>query len=91
MGQTAETPKVSSGNGKPSVQPRVGKTNKIMGVVTMNAVHRRIVKPDLPSCALATATGQIRHPKGSMWEETRLFFDSREGEFRIITGTDTWY
>ena len=42
----------------------------------MNAVQKKLVRPDIPSCALATASCQVSKPGELQQLGTRIFFDS---------------
>ena len=53
----------------------MAETSQTMGVITMNAVQK-LVRPDIPSCALATASCQVSKPGELQQLGTRIFFDS---------------
>ena len=41
---------------------QTAETSQIMGVIAMNAVQKKLVRPVIPSCALATASCQVSKP-----------------------------
>ena len=54
----------------------MAETSHTMGVIAMNAVQKKLVRPDIPSCALATASCQVSKPGELQQLGTRIFFDS---------------
>ena len=54
----------------------MAETSQTMGVIAMNAVQKKLVRPDIPSCALATASCQVSKPGELQQLGTRIFFDS---------------
>ena len=81
---TTEANPPSSKTSKSSANSRVSKnsggqmaeTSQTMGVIAMNAVQKKLVRPDIPSCALATASCQASKPGELQQLGTRIFFDS---------------
>ena len=55
---------------------QMAETSQTMGVIAMNAVQKKLVRPDIPSCALATASCQVSEPGELQQLGTRIFFDS---------------
>ena len=54
----------------------MAETSQTMGVIAMNAVQKKLVRSDIPSCALATASCQVSKPGELQQLGTRIFFDS---------------
>ena len=71
---------------------QMAETSQNMGVIAMNAVQKKLVRPDIPSCALATASCQVSKPGELQQLRTRIFFDggsqcsfiTREFEVRVL-------
>ena len=55
---------------------QTAETSQTMGVIAMNAVQKKLVRPDTPSCALATASCQVSNSGELQQLGTRIFFDS---------------
>ena len=55
---------------------QMAETSQTMGVIAMNAVQKKLVRPDIPSCALATTSCQVSKPGELQQLGTRIFFDS---------------
>ena len=54
----------------------MAETSQTMGVIAMNAVQKKLVRPDIPSCALARASCQVSKPGELQQLGTSIFFDS---------------
>ena len=66
----------SNSRGSKNSGGQMAETSQTMGVIAMNAVQKKLVRPDIPSCALATASCQVSKPGELQQVGTRIFFDS---------------